>query len=93
MVLAGNDAIVSGLALAEEIRLAEPGWSVVCNCAGASMKSQFKRADKSGASVALVIGDGEITEGTVSVKLLREQTQQQTVSRAQLMDVLRGILG
>ena len=93
MVLAGNDAIVSGLALAEEIRLAEPGWSVVCNCAGASMKSQFKRADKSGASVALVIGGGEITEGTVSVKLLREQTQQQTVSRAQLMDVLRGILG
>jgi len=57
------------------------------------MKSQFKRADKSAAHVALVIGEGEIKDGTVSVKLLREQTQQQTVSKAQLVDVLRGILG
>jgi len=93
MVLAGDQAIVAGLALAEEIRLAEPAWRVLCNCAGASMKSQFKRADKSAAQVALVIGEGEINDGTVSVKLLREQTQQQTVSRAQLVDVLRGILG
>ncbi len=92
-VLAGNDAIVSGLGLAEEIRLAEPTWSVVTNCAGAGMKSQFKRADKSGAAVALVIGEGEMAEGTVSVKLLREQTEQQTVPRAQLMSVLRGIIG
>ena len=57
------------------------------------MKSQFKRADKSGAQVALVIGEGEIANNTVSVKLLREQTEQQTVSRAQLMGVLQGILG
>ena len=93
MVLAGDEAIVEGLAIAEQIRQAEPSWRVVSNCAGASMKSQFKRADKSAAHVALVIGEGEIKDGTVSVKLLREQTQQQTVSKAQLVDVLRGILG
>ena len=92
-MLAGTDAIVSGMALAEQIRLAEPGWQVVTNCAGASLKSQFKRADKSNATVALVIGEGEITADAVGVKLLREQTQQQTVPRAQLMDVLHGILG
>ena len=93
LVLAGDHAIVSGMALAEEIRLAQPAWRTVTNCAGASMKSQFKRADKSGAHVALVIGEGEIANNTVSVKLLREQTQQQTVSRAELMGVLQGILG
>ncbi len=92
LVLAGDEAIISGMALAEEIRLAAPEWRVVTNCAGAGMKSQFKRADKSGAAVALVIGEGEMSDGTVGVKLLREQTQQQTVSRAQLMSVLRGIL-
>ena len=93
LVLAGTDAIVAGMALAEQIRLAEPGWQVVTNCAGASLKSQFKRADKSDATVALIIGEGELTDDTVGVKLLREQTQQQTVPRAQLMDVLHGILG
>lgn len=93
LVLAGDAAIVSGMALAEEIRLAQPHWQIVTNCAGASMKSQFKRADKSNAAVALIIGEGEIAAGEVGVKLLREQTQQQTVPRAQLLDVLRGILG
>ena len=93
LVLPGDQAIVAGMALAEEIRVAQPSWRVVTNCAGTSMKSQFKRADKSGAQVALVIGEGEITNNTVSVKLLREQTEQQTVSRAQLMGVLQGILG
>ena len=93
LVLPGKQAIVAGMALAEEIRVAQPSWRVVTNCAGTSMKSQFKRADKSGAQVALVIGEGEITNNTVSVKLLREQTEQQTVSRAQLMGVLQGILG
>ena len=93
LVLPGKQAIVAGMALAEEIRVAQPSWRVVTNCAGTSMKSQFKRADKSGAQVALVIGEGEIANNTVSVKLLREQTEQQTVSRAQLMGVLQGILG
>jgi len=93
LILAGDTAIVAGMALAEDIRRAESGWQVLTNCAGASMKSQFKRADKSGARVALIIGEGEISAGTVGVKLLREQTEQQSVPTVQLLDVLRGILG
>jgi len=93
LILAGEAAIVAGMALAEDIRRAESGWQVLTNCAGASMKSQFKRADKSNAAVALIIGEGELSAGTVGVKLLREQTEQQSVPTAQLMDVLRGILG
>ncbi len=93
LVLAGDEAVVAGMALAEDIRRARPDLQVITNCAGASMKSQFKRADKSNAAVALIIGEGEISDGTVSLKLLREQTQQQTVPRAQLLDVLQGIFG
>ncbi len=93
LVLAGADAIVSGMALAEDIRRARPELQVVTNCAGTSLKSQFKRADKSNAAVALILGEGEISADTVGVKLLREQTQQQTVPRAQLLDVLQGIFG
>ncbi len=93
MVLVGDQAIVSGMALAEELRLARPGWQIVTNCVGTSMKSQFKRADKSDAKVAVIVAEGEIADATVSVKLLREQTQQQTVPRAKLLDVLDGIFG
>ena len=93
LVLAGDEAIVAGMALAEDLRRARPDWQVVTNCAGASMKSQFKRADRCNASVALIVAEGEISNDTVGVKLLREQTQQQTVPRAQLLDVLDGIFG
>lgn len=93
LILVGDEAIVTGMALAEDIRRARPDLQVVTNCAGASMKSQFKRADKSNASVALIVAEGEIADDTVSLKLLREQTPQQTVPRAQLLDVLQGIFG
>jgi len=93
MVLAGDSAVQAGLQLAEEIRTAQPGWRIVTNPSGAGLKSQFKRADKSGADVALVLAEAEIAAGTVGLKLLREQTDQQTVPRPQLLGVLRDILG
>ncbi len=89
MVLAGERAVVNGLALAEELRTAEPGWTIICNCNVSSIKSQFKKADKSGARVALVIGDAEIEAGTAGIKSLREHAEQQTVARDQIVDVLR----
>ena len=89
MVLAGEQAMVSGLALAEEIRTAEPAWSVTCNCNLSGMKSQFKKADKSGAQVALIIAENEITDNTVGIKSLRAHAEQKTVSRDQVLDVLR----
>ncbi len=89
MILAGEQAMVSGLALAEEIRSAEPQWSVTCNCTLSGMKSQFKKADKSGAKVALILAENEIIDGTVGIKSLRQQAEQKTVPRDQLIDVLR----
>ena len=89
MVLGSEQAIVSGLALAEQIRSAEPHWSVTCSCAVSGMKSQFKKADKSRAKVALIIADDELEKGTVGIKSLRLKQDQKTVTRDQVVSVLR----
>ncbi|MGH8136019.1 MAG: histidine--tRNA ligase, partial [Steroidobacteraceae bacterium] len=60
MVLSGDRAERAGLAIAERLREALPGAGVQVNMGGGSLKSQMKRADKSGATLALIIGDDEI---------------------------------
>lgn len=59
------------LVLAESLRDALPGRSVVTHCGGGSFKSQMKKADRSGARLALIIGDNELDNGVVTVKPLR----------------------
>jgi histidyl-tRNA synthetase len=68
------------LLLAERLRTEQAGLAVEVNCGGGSYKSQFKRADKSGARVALILGESEIESRTVGVKPLRTDTEQTTVS-------------
>lgn len=51
------------------------------HCGGGNVKKQMKRADKSGASVALLIGEEELAEGMVTVKHLRNDNEQQQVAR------------
>ena len=57
--------------LAEQVRDALPGMELVCNCGGGGMKAQFKRADRSGAQYALVLGETELASGEVMLKPLR----------------------
>lgn len=85
----GEGGTLAGLLLAEELRDEMPDLRVVYNCGGGSFKSQFKKADKSGASVALVLGESEIAEGKVTIKWLRFEAEQQTVERAELVAHLR----
>jgi histidyl-tRNA synthetase len=85
----GSGGTAVGLLLGEWLRDEMPDLRVVFNCGGGSFKSQFKKADKSGASVALILGEDEVAAGTVSVKWLRIEAEQQTVVRADLLDVLR----
>jgi histidyl-tRNA synthetase len=77
LVLSGERAELAGLALAERLRDALPGRGVVANMEGGSFKTQLKRADKSGASVALIVGDDEAARGVAAVKWLRTGTEQQ----------------
>ena len=77
LVLSGERAEVTGLALAERLRDALPGLGVLANMDGGSFKAQLKRADRSGASVALIVGDDEAARGVAAVKWLRTGTEQQ----------------
>ncbi|HEY7839977.1 MAG TPA: His/Gly/Thr/Pro-type tRNA ligase C-terminal domain-containing protein, partial [Gammaproteobacteria bacterium] len=54
------------------------------HCGGGSFKSQFRRADRSGAEIALVLGPDEIRDGTVGVKPLREESDQSSIPAGEL---------
>jgi len=80
LVILGDDAQIFANKLAEEWRNKAPDIRLQCHCGGGNMKKQLKRADKSGAKVALIIGDNEIIDQKVMVKYLRGQQEQQSVA-------------
>jgi histidyl-tRNA synthetase len=84
MVLAGESAVLRGAELAENLRSKFAGLSIVCNPGNGSFKSQFKRADRSGARLAFVIGDEEVEASRVSIKNLRKESMQETVAMGDL---------
>jgi len=85
-VLLGEQARRQGLMLAEKLR--DDQYRVQCHCGSGSMKSQMKKADTSGAQVALILGDDEIEKGVVGIKFLRENKPQEVVSLDALQPVL-----
>ena len=93
LVLAGDRARAPGLVLAEELRNALPGLRLQVNCGGGSFKSQFKKADRSGARVALILGEDELQQQTVGVKWLREQRDQVSLAHDQLAAFLKEEIG
>lgn len=92
LVLAGERAAEAGLVLAENLRQTLPGLRLITHCGGGSFKSQFKRADRSGARFALVLGDGEMDAGTVGIKDLRDGGDQVTVEQSALAEWLERAL-
>jgi histidyl-tRNA synthetase len=77
LVLSGERAELAGLALAERLRDSLPGRGVLANMEGGSFKAQMKRADKSGAAYAVIVGDDEAARGVAAVKSLRADVAQQ----------------
>ncbi len=75
----GEAATAAGLLLAEALR--DAGYSVQNHCGGGSLKSQIKRADKSGARVAAILGHDELQTDSVTLKPLRIDADQETVQR------------
>lgn len=92
MVLVGEQAVAVGLPLAERLRDALPRLRLLVNGGGGSFKSQFKRADRSGARFALIIGDAEAAAGTVTVKDLRTEAGQDELAQTQLVARLNQLL-
>ena len=92
MILIGADSEVKGLQIAENIRDALPGVKMITHCGGGSVKSQMKKADKSGAAIALIIAEEELENEQVTVKYLRENKEQMTVSIDQLATFISKIV-
>lgn len=80
MVLLGDSSEIAGLQLAESIREQAPALKMITHCGGGSIKSQLKKADKSGADIALILAESELENQQVTVKYLREKKEQVTVS-------------
>jgi histidyl-tRNA synthetase len=73
LVASGERAEREALRLAEKLRDALPGRAVLLNLGGGNFKAQFRRADRSGAQLALILGDEELDRGVAAVKPLRRE--------------------
>ena len=74
----GDAAQRTALVLAERLRDDLPGRGVVVHCGSAKFKTQFRRADESGARLALIVGDDELSRGVIALKPLRGAEGTQT---------------
>jgi len=93
IVAVGGELVEAyGLKVAEQLRDELPGLRVQMHCGGGSFKSQIKKADRSGAAVAVILGESEVEQASASVKPLREQGEQQSVGLAQLPQALRDMI-
>ena len=92
LLAVGEAAQRPAFALAEQLREALPTLKVQLNTGGGSFKSQFKKADKSGAAYALILGEEEVARRQVGVKPLRGQGEQEQVSWEELAEHLQGLL-
>ena len=92
VVILGDDAQIAANALAEQWRDQVPNIRLQCHCGGGNMKKQLKRADKSGAQIALILGDNEIAEQEVMIKYLRGQQEQQNLAFDQIPSLLTALI-
>ncbi len=93
IVTVGQRAGQGGFRLAESLRDSLGNRRIEINLGGGSFKAQLKRADKSGAAVALVLGDEEIEAGTVGLKPLRSSDAQTSIAIGNVADELQKFIG
>ena len=84
VIASGAGAEARALALAEQLREALPGQGVHMNLGGGNFKAQFRRADRSGACLALILGDAELGRGVAALKPLRREAGQSECPLADL---------
>jgi len=92
VVTADDTAYRHSLPRLDALRRQFPDLDVMQHLGGGSFKSQFKRADKSGAAWALVYGDAEVANNQVTLKPLRAEAEQQTIADAELESFLASYL-
>ena len=93
IVAVGEGAEIHASIMAETIRDENQNYAVEVNMDGGSFKQQFRRADKSGAELAIIVGEQEIEQGTVSLKPLKSDGEQKTVKQEELIGQLDEFFG
>ncbi len=87
----GETAFQRSLIVADQLRDTIPGLRIQTHCGGGNLKNQFKKADKSDAKIALVIGEQELEANTVGIKFLRETIPQKVLPQTELSEYIKNI--
>lgn len=88
----GEAGEAAALKVSEDLRDALTERTIVSHCGAGSFKSQMKKADRSGARYALILGDNEVSSGTVSLKPLRTEEEQRSIPQDALAEELKTLL-
>ena len=91
-IMLNDGAQRHGRQLAEQLRDELPNLRLHVNSGGGSLKSQMKRADKSHAKLALILGEDEMATSQVTIKHLRTDAEQQTIQQSELVSWLQDYL-
>lgn len=89
----GDEAELASFVIAEQLRNANQGWTVLRHCGGGNFKNQMKKADKSGARFTLILGESEVAEGIVQVKDMQSGEQVSCATDALVTTLLEKLNG
>ena len=89
VVYQGEGTTLAAFQLAEKLRSELPHLSTMLHCSGGNFKKQFKRADKSGATLSLLLGESEVQNNQVVVKHLLGEAEQQTIDVDNLIEYVK----
>jgi histidyl-tRNA synthetase len=93
LVMRGENSIARAQQLAESLRDQLPRLELVVHAGAGSFKSQMRKADRSGAKIALILGESELQAGTVAVKFLREDRPQEEILQNEINTRMTSLLG
>lgn len=89
LITPGDSSISHAMQLAEALRDQLPALKIQTHCGGGSFKNQIKKADKSGAVLALILGEDELKNNNVTIKYLREKKDQVTIAQDAVAEFLQ----
>jgi len=89
LITDSDHTFAAGLKTANYLRTKVPGLKLMLHCGGGSLKNQFKKADKSGAQYAIILGEHELKTRSISLKNLREDIPQQSLYQDELAEYLK----
>ena len=92
LAMRGDNSSAIAHRLSESLRDALPGLGLIVHSGAGSFKSQMRKADKSGARIALILAESEIESGTVAVKFLREEKPQLEIAQSEIASQLASFI-